>query len=62
LGKKEKKERKEKKKREKRTWVVPSSGGWGKIYPARTRVALLWVVAHSHHPRLAAGGGSQWSS
>ena len=27
----------------KRTWVFPSSGGWGKIYPARTQVALLWV-------------------
>ena len=23
-----------------------------KIYPARTLVALLWVVAHRHHPRL----------
>eukprot|EP01048_Picozoa_sp_COSAG05_P002496 COSAG05_NODE_103_length_19033_cov_99.004278_17_plen_93_part_00 len=33
----------------------------GKIYPARTQVALLWVVASGHHPRLAAGG-SQWSS
>ena len=33
-----------------------------KIYPARTRVALLWVVAQGHHPRLAAGGGSQCRS
>ena len=56
LGNK-KKERKKKEKREKRTWVVPSSGGWGKIYPARTRVALLWVVASGHHPRLGLGPG-----
>ena len=33
-----------------------------KIYPARTLVALLWVVAHRHHPRLVGGGGAQWDS
>ena len=33
-----------------------------KIYPARTLVALLWVVAHRHHPRLVGGDGAQWDS